>query len=196
MEENFDALEVIARTRGKVEMDERPTKNSIFLYWGWPTVVFFTLMFVLWQWLHQGWCLFVWAGIPLVGAPLTINAFHKDRERTHIRTHSAKMVIDYWVFVGAFCLFGGFLYGFNGLGLVCYYPLIALLIGLGAFITGEALRFKPMIVGGILGSVIGVGAFLLQGDNAGLQILSVAVSALFSMVVPGYFYLKHFQDGI
>ena len=191
MEENFDALEVIARTRGKVEMDERPTRNGIFLYWGWPTMVFFALMFILWQWLHQEWCLFVWVGIPLVGAPLTIRAFRKDREKTHIRTHAAKTVLDYWLFVCAFCCFGGFMFGFTGLSFVCYYPLISLLVGLGAFITGEILRFKPMVVGGIIGAVIGIGAFMLQGDLAGLQILAVAIVALFSLVIPGHFYIKY-----
>ena len=31
--EQFDALEVIARTRGKVEMDKVPTGENIFLLW-------------------------------------------------------------------------------------------------------------------------------------------------------------------
>ena len=191
MEENFDALEVIARTRGKVEMDERPIRNGIFLYWGWPTTVCFALMFALWQWLHQEWCLFVWAGIPLVGVPLTIRAFRKDREKTHIRTHASKMVVDYWIFVGAFCLFGGFMFGFSNLGFVCYYPLISLLVGLGAFITGEVIRFRPMVVGGIIGAVIGIGAFMLQGDNSSMQILAVAIVALLSLVIPGHLYIRN-----
>ena len=83
------------------------------------------------------------------------------------------------------------MYGFTGLGFVCYYPLIGLLVGLGAFITGEILRFKPMVVGGIIGTVMGIGAFLLQGDLAGLQILAVAIVALFSLVIPGHLYIKY-----
>ena len=43
MEENLDALDVIARTRGKVQMDESPTGDSLFLVWGWPAAVFFLL---------------------------------------------------------------------------------------------------------------------------------------------------------
>ena len=105
MEENFDALEVIARTRGKVKMDDVPTGDRLFLIWGWPTVAFFGLMFVLWHMLRQDWCLFVWAGIPLVGIPLMVRELRKDRQRRHMRTISSKTILDYWIFAGAVCFF-------------------------------------------------------------------------------------------
>ena len=71
MEENFDALDVIAQTRGKVKMDDQPTGNYLFPLWGSLTVFFYLLEFALWQWLHQQWCLWLWAGIPLVGHKIT-----------------------------------------------------------------------------------------------------------------------------
>ena len=47
MEENFDALEVIASTKGKVDMDNTPTGENIFLLWGLLSSLFFLLQFVL-----------------------------------------------------------------------------------------------------------------------------------------------------
>ena len=197
MEENFDALEVIARTRGKVEIDTAPTGDRVFLIWGWPIAVFFALQFACWMWLHEIWCLFVWAGIPLVGTPLMIREMKKDRERTHIRTLSSKTVLHYWYFVCAVCFVGGFLFGFMNLAFVCFYPLIGLLIGIGGFITGEVARFRPMIIGGLAGAVIGTGSFLLQGEPlSSWQLLCVSLVAIVSLVIPGYCYVNHFKKGV
>ena len=196
MEENFDALEVIARTRGKVKMDDVPTGDRLFLIWGWPTVAFFGLMFVLWHMLRQDWCLFVWAGIPLVGIPLMVRELRKDRQRRHMRTISSKTILDYWIFAGAVCFFGGFAFGFTDLTFVCFYPLIGALIGIGAFITGELARFRPMIIGGLAGAAAGIGAFFLQGPLSDWQILCVAVAALLSLVIPGLLYSRRLKDGV
>ena len=68
--EQFDALEVIARTRGKVDMDGAPTGGKLFPLWGWLTAFFYLAEFVLWQLLHQEWCLWLWIGIPVFGLPL------------------------------------------------------------------------------------------------------------------------------
>ena len=49
MEENFDALEVIARTRGKVDMDSVPTGGKLFPLWGWLASIVYSLEFLLWR---------------------------------------------------------------------------------------------------------------------------------------------------
>ena len=65
--EQFDALEVIARTRGKVELDSVPTGGKLFPLWGWLAAVVYSLEFLLWQLLHQEWCLWLWVLIPFWG---------------------------------------------------------------------------------------------------------------------------------
>ena len=196
MEENFDALEVIARTRGKVEMDDIPTGENIFLVWGWPTAVLFLLEFVLWQLFRQEWCLWLWVGIPVVAVPLMVHFLRKDHERTHVRTHNAKVVLDYWIFVGAACGIGGFAFGFAGLYEDCFMPLVCLLVGIGSFLTGEILRFRPKIVCGLIGCAAGMASFLLRGDLWHWQLLSVAMVALVSLIVPGILYNRRVRDGV
>ena len=66
MEENFDALEVIARTRGKVTMERTPTGENLFLLWGALTAVFFIL-----QWGSKSrYRIYIYlvAGLVIVGA--------------------------------------------------------------------------------------------------------------------------------
>lgn len=196
MEENFDALDVIAQTRGKVKMDDQPTGNNLFPLWGWLTAFFYLLEFALLQWLHQGWCMWVWVGIPLVGIPLMVTFIKRDHERTHMRSKESKMVLDYWILAACVIGIGGFIFGFAGIYEVVENPLICLFAGIGAFITGEEKRFKPMIMGGLAGIAVGIGAFLLQGDLWVWQMLCIVLTAVVSLIIPGYLFARNCKHDI
>ena len=196
MEENFDALEVIARTRGKVYMDDIPTGKKLFPLWGCLTALFYLLEFVLWQTLHQDWCLWLWVGIPAVGIPVMISIIRRDHERSHMRTRRSKLVLDYWIFAACAIGLGGFLFGFAGVYEMVENPMICLLVGIGAFVTGEEVRYRPMIVGGLIGAAIGVGAFLLQGELWVWQMLCIVASASASLIIPGCLFEKSLRNGV
>ncbi len=193
MKENLDALEVIARTRGRVNMDDQPSGYKLFPMWGWLSAFFYLLGFVLVKFFGLEWGVWTWIGIPVVGAPMMAIILKKDHERTHIRTRRSKLVLDYWIFAACIIGIGGFLFGFLGLYEMVENPLICILVGLGAFITGEELRFKPMIICGALGVGIALGSFLLQGELWVWQMLCVVITSLVSLVLPGYMFEK---DGI
>lgn len=194
--EQFDALEVIARTRGKVDMDIRPTGGRLFPMWGWLTAVFYSLEFGLWMLFHQEWALWLWIGIPAVGIPLMIILLRKDHERSHLRTRESKLVLDYWIFSACAIGVGGFIFGFSGIYEMVENPMICLLIGIGAFITGEASRFRPMIVGGLAGAAVGICAFMLQGDLWFWQMLAIVLVAIASLIIPGHLFEKHIKNGV
>ncbi len=196
MEENFDALEVIARTRGKVDIDSKPTGDSLFILWGSLTAAVYLAEFILWQAFRQEWCVWMWICIPSVGVPLTVAIIRKDHEKTHLRSLSSKLVLDYWILAACAFGVGGFLFDSFGLYETLENPLICLLRGIGSFITGETLRFKPMTAGGIIGAVIGFGAFLIQGDIWVWQTLCVVGAAISALVVPGLLFNKRAKDGI
>ena len=196
MEENFDALEVIAHTRGKVEMDDRPSGGWLFPLWGWLTFFFYLCEFVLWQVFQREWCLWLWMGIPLMGIPLMTFILRKDHERTHMRTRRSKLVLDYWIFAACAIGIGGTVFGFAGIYEVAENPLICLLVGIGAFLTGEEARFRPMILGGIAGAAVGVGAFLLKGELWTWQLLCVVLTALTALIIPGHLYKKTIGNGV
>ena len=194
--EQFDALDVIARTRGKVDMDDTPTGENLFLMWGTLTSVFFLLQFVLWNWLEQDWCMWVLTGIVLIGWPWMIVLLRKDHNRTHRRTHESRIVLDVWIFVGVACAVGGFVFGLADVFERFAMPLMSLLVGGGACVTGEVIRFRPKIIGGIVGSVLGIGAFILQGELWTWQMLALSLVAVVSLVIPGYLYKNYFSNGV
>ena len=196
MEENFDALEVIARTRGKVDMDNAPTGENIFLLWGLLTSVFFLLQFVLWKWLHQPWCMWVWLIAVLIGWPWMIILIRRDYDRTHRHTHKSKIILDLWIFIGASCAVGGLALGFANLFESLAMPLIGLLIGIGAFVSGLVIRFRPKTIGGIIGATIGLLSFTLQGDLWTWQMLTLSLASVAALVIPGFLYKKSIRNGV
>ena len=193
--ERFDALDVIARTRGKVDMDSAPTGEKLFPLWGWLTAVFYSLAFLLVKFFDQPWGVWMWIGIPVVGIPLMIAIIRKDREESHMRSRRSKLVLNYWIFAACAIGIGGFIFGFSGIYEMVENPMICILVGIGAFITGEECRFRPMVVGGLVAAAVGIGAFLLQGDLWAWQMLCVALCAVFALIIPGHLFERYANHG-
>lgn len=74
--------------------------------------------------------------------------------------------------------------------------MICLLVGIGAFVSGEAARFRPMIVGGLSGAALGLVSFILQGDIWVYQILCIVAVAVVALIIPGYLYERRVKNGI
>ena len=87
-------------------------------------------------------------------------------------------------------------FGFTGLYEMVENPMICLLVGIGAFVTGESARFRPMVVGGLAGAAIGICSFVLQGDLWTWQILAVVLVAVVALIVPGHLFEKRAKDGV
>ena len=199
MHSAFDGLDVIGRTKGRVEveLEQDPTGENIFLAWGWPAAVLFLAEFLLWETgVGQPWCVWLPLGIPLVGVPLMIHFLRKDRERTHVRSKEARILLDYWFFCGAAAFVGGFVCGFAGIYEVCFLPLMGLLVGIGVFISGAVLRFRPMTVGGLVAAAMALFSLFFQGDCWHWQMLAISLVALSSLVIPGHLFRKSLKHGV
>lgn len=75
-------------------------------------------------------------------------------------------------------------------------PLICLLIGIGSFITGEVLRFRPMIACGLSGAAMGIVSFILQGDLWIYQLLCIVAVSIISLVIPGHLFERSLKNGV
>ncbi|MDX5428335.1 MAG: hypothetical protein LPK46_08220 [Bacteroidota bacterium] len=70
------------------------------------------------------------------------------------------------------------------------YVYVMGLYGLGTFITGGMLNFKPLVIGGILSWVMaGIGFFLVSSDFIYMLIL-LLISITVSYLIPGYLLKK------
>lgn len=179
-------LDIITRTRAEVAGRKEPTGENLFLVWGYPTVLVFLLEFAVLQFLHKHWYEWLWIVIPIVGVPLMIHFNRKEYDRMGHRTLDSNTALHLWLFIGAASAVLGFTTGITGIYPVCYCFIQSLLVGMGAFLTGVISRFRPMTVGGIIGSVLTFACLFLQGDLWPWQFLVTAVVTVVALIVPGH----------
>ncbi|MBR4368971.1 MAG: hypothetical protein IKP52_06690 [Prevotella sp.] len=184
-------LNIITQTRGEVMSHQELTGENLFLAWGYPTVIVLLLEFAALMLWNEDWCMWLWAGIPLIGAPLMIYFLRKDYERTHSRTHDQNNILVMWIFVGFACCIGGFVMGCTGVFQKAFFAFLCLLCGMGCFMTGIILHFRPKTVCGIVASLLSAVPLFFQDDLWPWQLLVTAVIVTIALIIPGHLF-RHY----
>lgn len=63
------------------------------------------------------------------------------------------------------------------------FPFFIMLYGLGTFVTGSIIRFRPLIIGGIIAWFLAIGSTFVSYDY---QMLFGAAAILVSYIIPAY----------
>lgn len=189
-----DELNIISRMRGEVMSRKELTGENLFLAWGYPTAIVLLLEFAALLIWNEDWCAWLWAGIPLIGTPLMICFLNEDYERTRRRTLDENVILMMWVFIGFASCVGGAAMGFAGVFPMCYCAYQGLLIGLGCFMTGIILHFRPKTICGIVASLLSVAPLFLQGDLWPWQLLIASFIAIIALIVPGHLFRRYVKQ--
>lgn len=189
-----DELDIIAHIRGEVQSSRELTGENLFLAWGYPTAFFLLVEFVALILWNKNWCEWIWMGIPLVGAPLMVYFLHKDYERTGSRTLEQNVILRMWIYVGFVSCVGGASLGFAGVFEQCYCMFQGLLIGMGCFLTGLILRYRPKVVCGIIGSALSFLPLFFQGEYWHWQLLIAAGVTIIALVIPGHLFRNYVKQ--
>ena len=189
-----DELDLITRMRSEVVNRKELTGENLFLAWGYPTAVVLFLEFVALLIWNEDWCAWLWAGIPLFGVPLMVYFLNEDYERTHHRTLEANVVLMMWIFIGFASCVGGTAMGFTDVFPQCYCAYQGLLVGMGCFMTGIILHFRPKIICGIIASVLSVVPLFLQGDLWPWQLLVASLVSVIALIIPGHLFRRYVKQ--
>jgi hypothetical protein len=81
------------------------------------------------------------------------------------------------------------LFFMNTLG-ISTYPLVMLIYGIWLFISGGALKFRPLIIGGIVNWLLGITAFFFAFE---IQLLILALAVLLGYIIPGHLLKMKFE---
>lgn len=188
-----DELEIIAHIRSEVIGHKDLTGENLFLAWGYPTAIVLLLEFVALLVWNGFWCQWLWMGIPLMGVPLMIYFLNKDYERTHHRTLEQNVILMMWIFIGFASFIGGGAMGFAGVFPLCYCAYQGLLCGMGCFMTGIILHFRPKIVCGIIASVLSSVPLFFQDELWPWQLLITAIIVVIALIIPGHLFRHYVQ---
>lgn len=168
---------MIKKTQGTL------TDNGFyFLLWGWLVFVASAGQYILIRAGLPDVSEYTWAVImPLGGIASGIRGW-KDGKKQKVKTYTDEM-LNYALFAFLAALFIVLIFmSING-GWKLAYPMIMMVYGMWLFISGGALKFKPLIIGGLINFACSVAGFYIQGIEL-ILLLSFAVLA--GYIIPGH----------
>ena len=189
-----EELDIITRMRSDVMSHKGLTGENLFLAWGYPTALVLLLEFAALLIWNEDWCSWLWAGIPLIGTPLMIYFLNEDYERTHRRTLDENVILMMWIFIGFASCVGGAAMGFADVFEKAFFAYLGLLCGLGCFMTGIILHFRPKTICGIIASVLSAVPLFFQGDLWPWQLLIVAIIVTIALIIPGHLFRRYVKS--
>ncbi|MCA6433410.1 MAG: hypothetical protein IM574_07350 [Cytophagales bacterium] len=154
--------------------------NSFYyLFWGWVLIVAhigsFTLIKIEFDYPFSVWLIVIPAWI--------ISFVYGSRQRkNHKRTttHLAKINITLWVSFGVLAVVIPFFCSFINYQI---NPIILLVGSMATLASGVILKFKPLMIGGIIFFVFGLSCFFFSNEN---QSLLSALAIALGYLIPGY----------
>ncbi len=171
---------MISKTKQKMSDD-----SIYYLVWGWITFIACTSQFVLkhiydYEKHYLVWCLII------VG--VIFSAWYGNRQGRvqKVKTYVGDSIKYLWIGMGmAYFVLSMILtkYGWDKI----VFPFFIMLYGLGTFISGKIIQFRPLVFGGILASGLAIGAAYVEYDY---QMLFAAAAILLSYIIPAYM-LRH-----
>lgn len=181
--ENLDPLQSVHIIEQMISSVRQQVSHNghLYLLWGWVVLVCSLLHFsaIYWGWWAEGH----WVWLATWGAGLYQFFYMRRRKRAQrIATYSDEVLAGIWlVFVGASIVTSIII--FQKAGWDTMYPLIMLLYGIPTILSGVVLRFRPLVVGGL----ICWGLALLAAFVPLLYNLIITAAAVVAAwIVPGY----------
>ena len=154
--------------------------GSVFIFWGALTVIVFgsQLVFSLLE-------LYKFTMVPVylfpVGAIITgIWAWRDHKKENKPKTFIGNILQNIGWIIGMNLMIMGFLFS-DKLG-EAIGPVFIILLALMILVSGLSIKFRPLIIGGALLNLIGLGSFLLDSDYHGISLM---VGAVVGMIIPG-----------
>jgi hypothetical protein len=181
--ENFSPQDSLLLIRSMINKTKQGmSDNSIyFLIWGWITFIACTGQFVLKHIYNYEKHYRVWL-LVIIGMIFSIYQSTKARKKQKVKTYISDSMKYLWMGMGISYFVLSMILSKIGWDSPVF-PFFILLYGLGTFISGNFLQFKPLIIGGIIAWILAIGAVYVSYDY---QMLFGAAAILISYIIPAY----------
>ena len=175
-----DSLKVIQSMLEKTREDFS-SDDIYFLIWGWTTFIACAGQFVLKNLLNYPKHYLVW-WIIVPAVAFTIYYSMKEEKASRVKTYIGDSMKYLWIGMGITYFVLSMILSKTGWNNTVF-PFYILLYGLGTFVSGCFIRFKPLIIGGICAWALAVASVFLEYDY---QMLAAAAAILVSYIIPAY----------
>jgi hypothetical protein len=173
---------MIQATKTKLTED-----GFMYLLWGWLVFIASLGEFLLMKAGYEHHYI-TWSVLMPLGASVSV-VYGRRRSKTDtVITYVDEFMGYLW---GAFVISLLLLLGFMAkIGPANAYPIILLLYGIATFVSGGALKFRPLIIGGVCCWVLAVVSMFLEFD---MQLLALALAVLVAYIVPGHLLKQQYK---
>lgn len=187
MEENFSPQQSLQLIQAMINK----TKNNIsenrfyFLLWGWVAFTGIMGQFVLKVLLEYPRHYLAWL-IIIPAVIFTVVYSIKNERRKPAKTYIGENMSHLWTGMGISFFVLSFIISNMQVpktGWLVGYPFFILLYGLGTFVSGRLLEFRPLVAGGIINWILACIAVFFSFDY---QMLFAAAAIVSSYLIPGY----------
>lgn len=182
-EEQFSpeqSLQLIQSMISKAK-DEIVDNGIHYLVWGWLTLIACTGQFILKHILNYEKHYQVW-WLLIIGIVFSIYYGIKTERKKRVKTYVGESMKFLWIGMGIAYFVLSMILSKIGWG-SAVFPFFIMLYGLGTFVSGSIIRFRPLIIGGLMASGLAIVSTFVEYD---FQILFASAAILISYIIPAY----------
>ena len=182
-EEKFSAEESLRLIRSMIsKTKQNMSDNSIyFMVWGWLTFVACVAQFILKHIYNYEKHYLVWL-VVIIGVVFSIYNSVREEKKRKMKTYISESMKWLWIGMGISYFVLSMILSKTGWG-ATVFPFFIMLYGLGTFVSGNFLQFRPLAIGGVLAFAMAIGSAYVEYDY---QILFAAAAILISYIIPAY----------
>ena len=188
-EKDFSPQESLLLIRSMIETTRHSMsdRSHYYLLWGWATMIGCMVQYFLLVVVNYEHHYFAWFITP-VALLIHFIFLYKDSKKEKVRTFINEATGYVWIIIGFSYFVLSFV--FSKIGWQYCFPFYILLYGIGTYISGSLISFKPMAYGGAACLLlVAITPFLGYEE----QILSAAFAILISYIIPGHLLRNHYR---
>lgn len=191
MEENFNPHQSLAVIQSMINKTRSNLSENrfYFLLWGWLCFFAFLMQFVLKTVVRYQHHYIVWF-LTIPAVIITIMYSKRQGQKEMVRTYTGENMGNLWMGIGISFFILSIIISNLPDGWLYAYPFFILFYGMGTFVSGRILQFRPLVTGGIINWILALVCIYVEYDY---QLLLGAAAILASYIIPGHL-LKNVKD--
>jgi hypothetical protein len=183
IEEKFSPKESLQLIQSMIDKTREDISNNAiyFLVWGWIIFIACVGQFVLKNVLDYPKHYHVW-WITIIGIIFSIVQGVWEEKGQKVKTYVGESIK--WLWIGMSIAYFVLCIILTKIGWgKPVFPFFILLYGLGTFVSGSIIQFRPLVIGGVLALGLAIGSVYVGYDY---QMLFGAAAILVSYIIPAY----------
>jgi hypothetical protein len=173
-----ESLELISQMIQNTQQKLQSGRGKEFLVYGYITVCISLAVYALLVLTGSYYSHLLWYAIPLLGSiVMFLNGRKKEK---YSKTFIERIINNIWMVLGGAMILVALAEFFVRLPIISF---ILLLSGIAVTLTGLTIKYRPIVICGIIGALTCILPFFFKGNE---QSLIFAAAVIIMMIVPGH----------